>query len=336
MITSFLTQGQGESTGYAPASGQIVGILKQMTDTMEKDFADAKAAEQASVKDFNGLMSAKTKEINSLTKEVESKTARIGELGVELVTQKEDLDDTSKQLVEDEKFLKDLETDCETKDEEWAARQKIRAEEVLAIADTIKILNDDDALELFKKTLPTPSLLQVTATGKALKARALQELTKGSGDFRLNLIALALKGKKVSFDKVIAMIDDMTALLKKEQVDDDNKKEYCETTIDQTEDKVKELELTVSDLSKAIASAKETIATLASEIEALSDGIKALDKQVAEATEQRKEENAEATEILTNNNAAKELIGIAKNRMNKFYNPKMYKAPPKREMSEEE
>jgi len=336
MITSFLTQGQGESDGYAPASGQIVGILKQMTDTMEKDLAQATAEEEAAVKDFKGLMAAKTKEINALGKEIETKIAQVGELGVALVTQKEDLDDTSKALAEDEQFLKDLETDCKTKDEEWATRQKIRAEEVLAIADTIKILNDDDALELFKKTLPSPSLLQVATTGKAVKARALEELTKGSGDFRLNLIALALKGKKVSFDKVLTMIDDMVTLLKKEQVDDNDKKEYCESLIDQTEDKVKELELAVSDLAKAIADAKESVATLKEEIEALSDGIKALDKQVAEATEQRKEEHADNVETLTSDNAAKELIGIAKNRMNKFYNPKLYKAPPKRELSEEE
>merc|ERR1719238_2156504 len=132
------------------------------------------------------------------------------------------------------------------------------------------------------------------------------------------------------------MIDDMTALLKKEQTDDDDKKAYCESLIDKTEDKVKELELSVSDLSKAIADGKESIATLAEEIENLADGIKALDKQVAEATEQRKEEHADNTETLTNDNAAKELIGIAKNRMNKFYNPKMYKPAPKRELTEEE
>merc|ERR1719398_644533 len=336
MITSFLTQGQGEASGYVPASGQIVGILKQMTDTMEKDLADATSEEEAAIKAFKGLAAAKTKEINALTSEIESKTAQIGELGVSLVTQKEDLDDTSKALMEDEQFLKDLEKDCETKDEEWAARQKIRAEEVLAIADTIKILNDDDALELFKKTLPSPSLLQVTSTAKAVKARALSVLSESKGDYRLNLIALALKGKKVSFDKVLTMIDDMVALLKKEQVDDNDKKEYCENMIDQTEDKVKELELAVSDLEKAIADAKESIATLTEEIEALEDGIKALDKQVAEATEHRKEEHADNVETLTNDNAAKELIGIAKNRMNKFYNPKLYKAPPKRELSEEE
>jgi len=144
----------------------------------------------------------------------------------------------------------------------------------------------------------------------------------------LNLIALALKGKKVSFDKVLVMVDEMVTLLKKEQVHDDDKKEYCENMIDTTEDKVKELELRISDLAKAVADAKEGIATLAEEIEGLGDGITALDKQVAAATEQRKEEHAESVETLTSDNAAKELIGFAKNRMNKFYNPKLYKAPP--------
>jgi len=334
-LTAFLTQGSG--AGYAPASGQITGILKQMSDTMEADLAKATDEENAAVKNFNGLVADKTKEINALTKQVESKTTRIGELGVELVTMKEDLDDTTKSLMEDEAFLKDLEKNCKTKEEEWAIRQKIRAEETLAIADTIKLLNDDDALELFKKTLPTPSLLQLKTNSQVTRKHALAALQEAAKpDFRLNLIALALKGKKVSFDKVLKMIDDMSALLKKEQQDDDNKKEYCEGLIDKTEDTLKELELTVSDLSKAMADYKERIATLDEEISALNAGIKALDKQVAEATDERKEEHEENVATITNDNAAKELIGFAKNRLNKFYNPKLYKPPPKRELSEEE
>jgi len=122
----------------------------------------------------------------------------------------------------------------------------------------------------------------------------------------------------------------MVELLKKEQVADDDKKEYCEKTIDETEDKVKTLELQISDLSKVIDDENEAIATLKDEIKALEDGIVALDKAVAEATEQRKEEYAEFVEIQTNDNAAKELLAFAKNRLNKFYNPKLYKAPPKR------
>merc|ERR1719281_1043757 len=78
------------------------------------------------------------------------------------------------------------------------------------------------------------------------------------------------------------------------------------------------------------------IKTLAEEIKALTDGIMKLDKSVAEATEQRKDENEEYTALMASNTAAKQLIDFAKNRMNKFYNPKLYKAPPKRELSEEE
>merc|ERR1719487_1021381 len=162
-----------------------------------------------------------------------------------------------------------------------------------------------------------------------MKQRALAALEQASQgikrDYRIDLISLALKGKKVSFAKVLKMIDDMVALLGKEQQDDNDKKEYCEKMIDQTEDNLKSLELSVSDLGKAIADYKERIATLTEEIGALEDGIKALDKQVAEATDDRKEEHAENTETVANDNAAKELIGLAKNRLNKFYNPKLYK-----------
>merc|ERR1740138_582291 len=251
MLTSFLTQGHGQASDYVPASGQITGILKQMIDTMESSLARVTSEEEAAIKDFDALVAAKTKEINSLTKSIESKTARVGDLGVELVTLKEDLDDTTKSLMEDTAFLKDMEKSCKTKEDEWAARQKIRAEELLAIAETIKILNDDDSLELFKKTLPTPSLLQLNTNSRVSKQRALAALKQANNgvkrDFRLDLISLALKGKKVSFGKVLKMIEDMIALLGREQSDDDNKKEYCETLIDKTEDNLKGLELTVSD-----------------------------------------------------------------------------------------
>jgi len=74
----------------------------------------------------------------------------------------------------------------------------------------------------------------------------------------------------------------------------------------------------------------------AKEIAALQAGIKALDKSVMEATEQRKNEHAEFVSTSANNQAAVDLIAFAKNRLNKFYNPGLYKAPPPRELTEEE
>merc|ERR1719210_941487 len=125
----------------------------------------------------------------------------------------------------------------------------------------------------------------------------------------------------------------MVDTLKKEQVDDDNKKEYCGTQMDSSDDKKKVLERSVSDLETAIATAEEGIATSKDEIAALEAGIKALDKSVAEATEQRKDQSAEYKELMANDAAARELLLFAKNRLNKFYNPALYNPPAARELS---
>merc|ERR1719375_2555703 len=132
------------------------------------------------------------------------------------------------------------------------------------------------------------------------------------------------------------MIDEMVEVLKKEQIDDNHKKEYCEKQLDFAEDKIKELGHSISDLETQIADTEEMLKTTEEELKALAEGIVALDKSVQEATIQRKKENEEFTELMASNTAAKQLIEFAKNRMNKFYNPKLYKPPPKRELTEEE
>merc|ERR1712113_1212720 len=263
------------SQEYAPQSGQILGILKQMADEMKKGAAEAAAAEEAAIKTYDALMAAKKKEVAALTKEIETKLERVGALGVEIAQMKNDLGDTEEALIADKEFLANLDQNCETKKKEWEVVVKTRAEELAALADTIKVLNDDDALELFKKTLPSAaSLMQVQMSTKDSRKKALlllQKVFKASEkrNPELELIALALKGKKIGFDKVIKMIDDMMVTLKVEQADDDAKKEYCATAFDQADDKKKGLERAVSDLETAIENAKEDIAKLGEEIDAL-------------------------------------------------------------------
>merc|ERR1719189_1032482 len=314
MLTSFLS-GQA---GYAPQSGQIIGILKQMGDTMAADLASATAAEEAAIKEYDELMAAKKEEVDALTATIESKLKAVGEVGIEIVEMKEDLDDTEKALAADKKFLAELEKGCATKTAEWEERSKIRAEELVALADTVKVLNDDDALDLFKKTLPSASasLMQTAVTSEAMRNQALREIRsarKAAAVYRrpgLDFLVLALSGKKAltqtNFDKVIGMIDTMVAELKTEQQDDTDKLEYCKTELDLSDDKKKSLERAVSELEKDIAKAKELIATLTDEIAALTAGIIALDKSVAEATENRKEENEEFKALMAADTAAKE------------------------------
>jgi len=339
MLSAFLSQKQGDSD---PGSNEILGMLKQMKEDMEKDLAELIAQEEASDSDFQGLVAAKKKEIAADTHAIETKTARVGELEVKITTLKHDLEDTSESLAEDEKMLVALKKDCAAKKTEHEAAEKMTSQELVALADTIKMLNDDDALELFKKTVPSAaaSFIQLKQTPQQVREDALrvikQAKRRGVHGVPLDFIALALRGKNAGFEKVIKMIDDMVVILGKDQKEDDKKKEYCAVEFDKSEDTIKVLQKETDDAGKVLAEQMDILGNTNEEIAALEAGIAELDKSVAQATETRKQEHAEYTNNLAANNAAKELIEMAKNRMNKFYNPKLYKPPPKRELSEEE
>jgi len=337
MLASFL----GSKSGYAPASGEIVGILKTMNDEMVQNLADTTTAEESAIAAFEGLKTAKGKEINALSKSIEEKMTRIGDIAVKVAEMGNELEDTKEDLEESKKFLAQLDENCAAKKKEWAAYQKMQGEELLALADTIKILNDDDALELFKKTLPgssASSFLQIQVSAQTVMRSAMTALSNNrrGSDPRVDLIEVALRGGKVGFEKIIKLIDELTAKLKDEQAEDDKKKEWCEAEFDKTEDTKKVLEQDKSDLETSISDAEESITNLKAEIEALDDGIRALDKEVADATATRKEENEEFASTFAANAAAVDLLKFAKNRLNKFYNPKLYKPPAKRELSEDE
>jgi len=333
-IMSFLSGKQ--AGGYAPARGEITGILKSMADTMSKSLGEMTSDEASSKTSFDELLSAKEKQIASLTKAIESKSKRVGELGVELAMLRNDLDDTQEALVQDKKFSADLAKNCATKQDEKDASEKVRAQEMVALADTIKILNDDDALELFKKTLPgAAGLMQLAETDSSMKSKALQIIRQQQArhpSVNLGFLTLAMQGKAMGFEKVIKMVDNMVIVLKKQQTDDEQKQDYCNKQIDEKEDKKKSLEQSRKDFGTAIANAEEEIASTNSDLAALAQGIADLDKQTGEATVQRKDENAVCTELKASNAAAKQILGFAKNRLNKFYNPKQYKAPPKRNL----
>merc|ERR1719253_604241 len=315
-----------------------------MKDEMDKDLNGIISDEEAAVAGFEELSAAKKSGIAASSSAIESKTQRAGELAVAIVTTADDIEDTTADMKETEAFLANLASSCATKKEEWAARSKTRSEEIAAISETIDVLNDDDALDLFKKTLSLKQgesmgfLQKKSALSASLKARTMVlELAKTSSNQNaLSLIAYALKSKKADFSKVLAMIDNMVTLLGKEQRDDDAQKSMCDKDFEESADHKKETEEAIAASSASIAEMDEQSATLASEVATLQAEIKALDKAVADATEQRKSEHADFVTYQSQSGAAVQLIEKAKNRMVKFYRPNLYKEAPKRELTDEE
>jgi len=330
-ITDFFQQGS-----QGAGSDEIVGILKTMVEEMAERLADIEKAEAEAVANFEALSSAKSKEIAAATEAIEEKTARTGELAVKIATDSNDLKSVQGALAADESYLEELTKDCAEKKKLYEEAKQTRADEIVAIADTIKILNSDDALELFKKSLPSTSLLQVQVTSKELRTAALEALEGHKGSVNLDLIALALRGKKKGMEEVTGMIDGMMNQLHNEQKDDDAKKTYCSDEIDKVEDHIKEVKIQIASVKAHIADDEDAIQTYKTQIHELTKSMKELDKAVAAATEQRKAEHQAYVDEAAQNQAALELLEFAKNRLNKFYNPEQYKEPEPEQLSEEE
>jgi len=346
-LVAFLEQ----SGDYIPQGGQIVGILKNMKDEMDKSLGGIVAEEEAAAASFEELKAAKKKEIEAATAAIENKTERVGQLAVSIVQNQNAAEDATKELGDSQKFLANLANACKEKTADWEERSKTRSDEIAAISEAISVLNDDDALDIFKKALPTPAALNpVNAPGGAflqrntstnnavVKARA-QLMNLKFASPALNLLAHTVKAKLksgVDFSSVLKMIDDMVALLKKEGQDDEKHKKFCDAEFDQSSDEKKATEQKLESLASAISEMKDEIASLKDNIAKTTAEIKALDKSVAEATEQRKQEHADYTEMIQLNEAAIQLIFKAQNRLQKFYNPAMYVAPKQRELTSEE
>jgi len=310
-----------------------------MKETMEGDLKETLASEVEAQTSFASLMEAKTKEISASSTAIEEKTARVGTLAVENVEGKADLEGTQKAMDEDVKFRATLGKSCATKSAEFDQRTKTRADEMQALSETVEMLNGDDALELFKKTMPSSAasvLLQTSTSSRSQQKRAVRLLenvlatASPSHVISVKLMLLALKGKHKSggaFEKIAEMIDNMVVLLKKEEAADNKRKDFCVAEMDKTDDEKKALATEVADLEASMEEMSDGVNSLQSELDGLRQGLADLDKQVAITTQQRKAEHEEYMQTSSSNQAALDLINMAMNRMNKFYNPSQYVEP---------
>merc|ERR1719420_490836 len=147
---SFLQTG---STVKAPASSEVFGVLKQMKESFETSLKDSQTDEADAQKAYDDMKAAKDGELSSARDMIDSKSKQSAETVEKLAQAKADLEDTTKQLAADEKFLADLKERCASMDEQFAARKKMRTEEIAAVSEALGILNSDEAHDQMNKSL---------------------------------------------------------------------------------------------------------------------------------------------------------------------------------------
>lgn len=318
-LASFLSTGHG----YTPQSGEILGILKQIKDTMVKDFKDLQWEASSRQYAYTNLMRIKNQEVELLTASIEKDTKAAADLALRLSEFKEELTELRKTISVNEDLLRTTVVDCNRKTADYEAAKAERVKELAAISDAIKILTDDDALDTFKKAIPSPAFLQMQMTNQQMAKRALSAIKETEDkDNRLNFISLALRGKQVDFKKVLRMIDKLVKSLKEEQKDENEKKVYCEKSLDEVEDTFKQNERDLSLLQKAIQAKEDTVTELKNEIEEIYNGIHAMEERLKEAEKIRNEEFQLFLKEQSLDTEAKDIITKAKERVEDYYMPK--------------
>merc|ERR1719271_364432 len=160
---------------YAPQSGAIFGILKEMKEDFETRLAKSSKEEEQNVAAYEDLKAAKKAEIQAGKQQIETKSGEAATAGEKKASDKEDLTDTRATLAEDQKFLSDLQLRCQSMDSEFEERTKTRQMEIAATSKALEFLSSDEAHDLFTRTF-NPALLQTGSRRESNTRTALAKL----------------------------------------------------------------------------------------------------------------------------------------------------------------
>jgi len=311
------------SKSYNSRSGGILGMIDGMKDEFESNLAAAQKAELEAEIEFQHLKAAKLSEIHAASTQKTQKEKAMSDTKAKAAEAKEDLESTKEQLSADDQILLNLEKNCKTEEEEYKKRVKVRSEESVAIAETIKILTSDETRELFGKTL---SFLQVDAD-EAVKAAQKRAVNKAVAHIlrvaRKNqdwsFASIAVKAKLDGFTKVKEAMDKMTAELKTQMEEETEKYRFCTKEIDETEDTIKVKNIEKDDLSEKKLNLENAIATSTSEIDTLDAEEKAEMVSLKKAGEDRKAENLLFQQSVADQRATVFVLKKALARLEEFY-----------------
>merc|ERR1719399_1197597 len=316
VLSGFL-QGPQNAGSYAPQSGAIFGVLKNMKESFEANLAAAQKEESDSERAYRELKAAKESEIAAGTKQIETKTIQIGNADQKKAEAKQDLEDTTNTMNADQDFLRKLKEHCALADQEMEARTKTRTEEIAAVGKALAVLTSDDAHDLFTKTL---GFIQKESSVKAERRRAVMKVLAKTHNPKLSAIASSVKLD--NFGKVKDTLDKMITDLTKEKEDEIALKDWCYDEIRKNERTTEMTDRTKEGLAAKIDDLANTIESLTKAIEGLKADIVEMQVQLKRASEDRELENKIFQQTVADQQATAALLTKALNVLKGFYDKK--------------
>jgi len=309
---------QSSFAQYAPASGEIFGILKQMKETFETNLASSQKEEMENQKDYEDVKAAKEAEIAAGESQIDTKSTELGDTELKNAQSKENKEDTEAVLAADTAFLADLKERCANMDAEYEERTKTRQLEIQAVSKALAFLSSDEAHDLFTRTFNFAQVkTTVSSKRRATVSKVLDAAAQKFQDPRLS--TLAVQARLDAFTKVKKSIQDMVDKLIKEKEDEIKHKDFCIEEINNNERDTEMKERDRDDLVAKIDDLAMQIDSLAKAIEVLKAEVAEMQVQMKRAGEDREKANKDFQMTVADQRATQKLLTAALNILKGFY-----------------
>merc|ERR1719506_3649197 len=298
--------GAGAPAGNAfeSSSGGVQDAVGKLKERIEGKRADLEKEETDSKYAFETLIGQLDLNTEQAQNEIEEKTQSKAQRLADFESFTKEVEATSATLKMDEKYFADLEAQCTTKSEEFEARQKMREEELEAIAKAIEVMSSgtvsgaaDEHLPSFIQTHKSFALLRAQVETQVQKERAAAvhrvmiflQGRAAKADSRILANLAARVTATGPFDKVVEMIKSLITKLTTEAAEEADQKSWCDAELKSNKETRDAKTEEVNRLTARSDMLHAQIAQLTSE---LAEQISELNLALKGATEDRAKEKA--------------------------------------------
>jgi len=314
---------------YSPQSGTVTGILKNMYDTFAANLEKANSEESDLQKGYEDLMAEKEAQNKLDSETATAKEAEKAEKAQLLAAANEKLENTQAQLKLDEEFFVTARDSCKAKSDTWDERSRLRTEQLRGIHDALEILTSDEARATFQSSDETrpvdtfgtegvASFIQLDTT--APRERAYNAIKKIAGkNLRLAYLAVNVRMAAMGhFDEVITSIDEMIQVLKAEGQDDIKQRDFCISDRNEERNNRDDLAYSIEQLEAKIERLNGKKKGLEADVERVTKDKEDLIEAMAQALQDRTDENGAFHAAKEDDEAAIGLLGDAIAAMSKY------------------
>lgn len=280
-----------ETKAYNSQSGAIFGLLEEMQHQFQRDLQQSKDDEAAAIESFNKLTAAKNGENATLKEQIAANKEAIGKAKMDLSNATKDHKQAAMDYEKSTETLGEIDTACKEAVSGHEERVKARNAEIGAVGEALKVLTGDEARTLFNKTtfLQISSLKAISNERKRAALSALLSVAHKTGDVRLS--ALAVRTQLDAFTKVKEVINKLVGELTQQKKDEFAKRDECNEAINTYEKDYRSEEINKEDADAQVELMATKIEKLTKEMEALAKATKEAKESIAQATQQRTEDN---------------------------------------------